>query len=420
MEQKISIAWIDLSLTVKNIFYRKEKTILNGVNGSVNFGSMNALLGPSGSGKTSLLKCINGKIKSGLGKNSKIFLSSEQKINACFIGQNNREHLIMGLTAQQNMIYASKLKNSANNTKIDHKKNVSDILSQLMISDIADTKVMNCSGGEQKRLSIALELTSIIKPNLICIDEPTTGLDSNAAEIVMKCLKILCESHNISIITSIHQPNSDILMMFDKLYVLAKGGICVYSGPPQELSTHLTECGVICNEFQVPIELLLKVSSDYENNEYVYNLANKTSTEKCKILEKCVKETKLYKNGLVFKSKTFKPIDFWYLLLRGMTYTYISQWKTLLTQIIFYILFSIVISNMFNSDIGKPDGCFSFLFDSKTNCVKQLEDDSLLDQNVKFIFFVLVMAMFIQLSVTTITFASDIKIFVNEHQNSMY
>ena len=81
MNEKISIAWIDLNLTVKSVLFRNKKIILNRVNGAVNFGSLTALMGSSGAGKTSLLKCINGKIKSGLGKDSKIFLSSEEKFD---------------------------------------------------------------------------------------------------------------------------------------------------------------------------------------------------------------------------------------------------------------------------------------------------------------------------------------------------
>jgi ABC-type multidrug transport system ATPase subunit len=163
---------------------RKEKIILNGINGSVDFGSLNALMGPSGSGKTTLLKCLNGRNKSGIGCESKIFLNSREKIRSCFIGQHEKEHLIMGLTAKQNLIYASKLKNSDNKFKIYHENNVMNLMSELMLSDIADNKVKDCSGGEQKRLSIALEMTQHIKPNLLCIDEPTTGLDSNSAEVV--------------------------------------------------------------------------------------------------------------------------------------------------------------------------------------------------------------------------------------------
>jgi len=184
MAEKLSMAWVDLTFRVKPFLLRKEKNILKGLNGSVNFGSLNALMGPSGAGKTTLLKCINGKINSGLEDESKIYLSSTEKINSCFIVQHEKENLIMGLTAKQNMIYASKLKNSTNSMKIDHEKNVMDLLEELMISHIVNNKVADCSGGEQKRLSIALELTSVVKPNLLCIDEPTTGLDSKTAETV--------------------------------------------------------------------------------------------------------------------------------------------------------------------------------------------------------------------------------------------
>jgi ABC-type multidrug transport system ATPase subunit len=192
MGEELAIAWIDLTFRVRPLFMRKEKTILSAINGSVNFGTLNALMGPSGSGKTSLLKCINGRNKSGIGEESKIFLNSREKIRSCFIGQHEKEHLIMGLTAKQNLIYASKLTNSENQLKIDHESNAMNLLSELMASDIADTKVEDCSGGEQKRLSIALQMTQRIKPNLLCIDEPTTGLDSNAAEVVkFKSIKFI-------------------------------------------------------------------------------------------------------------------------------------------------------------------------------------------------------------------------------------
>ena len=93
----------------------------------------------------------------------------------------------MCLTAKQNLIFASKLKNSdfkINIESIDHKMNVKTIMEELMISDISDTPVEHCSGGEQKRLTIAVEMTKVDIPNLLCIDEPTTGLDSNIAELV--------------------------------------------------------------------------------------------------------------------------------------------------------------------------------------------------------------------------------------------
>jgi ABC-type multidrug transport system ATPase subunit len=182
LNNKLSIAWIDLTLRIEKTFFREEKIILNQLNGCVEFGSLNALMGPSGSGKTSLLRCLNGRYKTLMTDETRIYLSRFKKIRTCFISQDEREHLLNGLTAKQSLIYASKLKNCDKN--LDHQKNVKDLMKEFLISDIENICIENCSGGEQKRLSIALELTSQIKPNLLCIDEPTSGLDSNAAEVV--------------------------------------------------------------------------------------------------------------------------------------------------------------------------------------------------------------------------------------------
>jgi len=65
----------------------------------------------------------------------------------------------------------------------------------------------------------------------------------------------------MAIVTSIHQPNSLVLTMYDQLYVMAKGGRCVFSGRPNQLKSHLLECGINCPDDVLPIEVLLKVSS---------------------------------------------------------------------------------------------------------------------------------------------------------------
>jgi hypothetical protein len=186
--------------------------------------------------------------------------------------------------------------------------------------------------------------------------------------------------------------------MFDKLYVLAKGGLCVYSGPPQDLKTHLNECRIKCTQYQVSIEVLLKTATKGINDEQVLQLASKTTENKEMLINKLNNETKLVPNGIPFKSKNFKFIDLWYLSMRTMTYTYFSQWKVFLTQLLFYIISPLLIARLFNKDIGKPDGCFSFNLTSNA--------------------FTSVIILLIQMCVTTLTFPADIKIFMNEHQNS--
>ena len=177
------IGFSDLTLKVPKTLFNKEKVIINRINGLFEFCSLNALMGPSGAGKTSLLKSINGLNANYLTKESKIYLSKYRTIKSCFVTQDERDHIMTGITAGEAMTYASKLKNSE--LSFDHKKNVEDLMKELLIFNTFDTLVNKCSGGEQKRLVIAMELTARSnKPNLLCIDEPTSGLDSFAAQVV--------------------------------------------------------------------------------------------------------------------------------------------------------------------------------------------------------------------------------------------
>ena len=185
MNDQVCIAWSDLTLFRSSLL--SSKVVLNSISGYANFGTITAVMGPSGSGLTSLLIALNGfKGFSDryLDQKTKIFLNQNTKIDSIFIDHNEKDYLIMGLTVKQNLIYSSKLKNSSISGNISHELNVQKVLSELMIVDIADNTTADCSGGELKRVAIAQELTALNKPNLILIDEPTTGLDSHIASVV--------------------------------------------------------------------------------------------------------------------------------------------------------------------------------------------------------------------------------------------
>jgi ABC-type multidrug transport system ATPase subunit len=152
-----------------------EKSILNSLFGSIDKQSLVALMGPSGSGKSSLLKCLcNGyQVRGFSGQISKL-----EGSKACFLTQSEGEHLLMKLTVEESLIFASKLKNISNNVEVNHKSNARDLLMKLGLTMCKDVSVYNCSGGQCKRLAIALELTSVKKPEILLLDEPTSGLDS--------------------------------------------------------------------------------------------------------------------------------------------------------------------------------------------------------------------------------------------------
>ena len=185
---KIIIGWKNLTLYRSESIYEmgskkgSSQPILRSLNGQFRFATLNALMGASGSGKTSLLKVLNGRCKTRLSNETEIYLSKFAKIRTCFITQEVSGHLMLGLTAKQVLIYASKLKNTQ--PAVDHEQIAMKWLHELDLEDTANTLTEHCSGGERKRLAVALELTSIEMPNLIQIDECTSGLDSNSAEVV--------------------------------------------------------------------------------------------------------------------------------------------------------------------------------------------------------------------------------------------
>ena len=189
--RNLAIAWINLTVSKKSLFSKKT-TILDNINGQINFGTLTAIIGPSGVGKTTLLSCINGLNQSDISNDSLFYVSKTKSIRQCFIVQEQKEHLLMRLTVKESLMYSSKLKNyQIRKYKYNHEANIERILNDMLLNECKDNLVGLCSGGEQKRLSIAMELTSIVKPNLLCIDEPTSGLDSHAAKKVSRIIIII-------------------------------------------------------------------------------------------------------------------------------------------------------------------------------------------------------------------------------------
>lgn len=178
------LIWSDLEYSVSNLLSNTCKTILNKVNGFIEPQSLTALMGASGAGKSTLMKCLSGVDRHGMSAASDIRFDRSIDVSICFIFQDQNRYLHKSLTVRQSLTYASKLKNSCHSDFVDHNFNVSDLLEQFLLTDIQHNVVKNCSGGQLKRLSIALELSAIRKPNILFIDEPTTGLDSNAAKAV--------------------------------------------------------------------------------------------------------------------------------------------------------------------------------------------------------------------------------------------
>src|ERR1700712_1636121 len=150
MSGKIAIAWTDLTVCVQPFLTKNVKVILNKISGSFKFNSINALMGSSGSGKTTLLKCLNASNKYCFSDDSFVWIPKDIKITKCFIYQNHDQRVMTGLTVRQALTYASKLKNSSE-SNVNHNEIVSQVMNQLLISDVQHNLIDKCSGGEVKR-----------------------------------------------------------------------------------------------------------------------------------------------------------------------------------------------------------------------------------------------------------------------------
>ncbi len=229
--QEINFEVVDLGFT-----FKKKKIGLYDLNFSTSSKNLVGIMGNSGAGKTTLLNLLNGSVKPSKGKiliNGEELYSNSKKLPGLIGNIPQDDLLIEELTVFQNLFYSSKLFfGNLSDEEITEK--VNRCLHSLMLFESKDLLVGDplnkyISGGQRKRLNIALEL--IREPDILFVDEPTSGLSSNDAENVMDLLKQLTLSGKL-IFVVIHQPSSQIFKLFDHLLLLDIGGYPVYFGNP--------------------------------------------------------------------------------------------------------------------------------------------------------------------------------------------
>ncbi|MDQ0963988.1 ABC-type multidrug transport system ATPase subunit/ABC-type multidrug transport system permease subunit [Streptomyces sp. B4I13] len=225
---EVSLDVQDLTVTVDH----GRKVLLDHVSFPVGEKCLLAVVGPSGAGKSTLLGALTGQRPADHGTVVydgrdlyRDYAELRQRIG--LVPQDDILHA--QLTVRSALAYAAELRFPQDTAKAERRDRVEEVIRELGLQERADQPVHSLSGGQRKRVSVALEL--LTKPSLLFLDEPTSGLDPGMDRSVMHMLRGLADDGRTVIVVTHSVLSLDVC---DRLLVLAPGGKVAYYGPPED------------------------------------------------------------------------------------------------------------------------------------------------------------------------------------------
>eukprot|EP00027_Filamoeba_sp_ATCC50430_P018747 CAMPEP_0168573442 /NCGR_PEP_ID=MMETSP0413-20121227/18538_1 /TAXON_ID=136452 /ORGANISM="Filamoeba nolandi, Strain NC-AS-23-1" /LENGTH=655 /DNA_ID=CAMNT_0008606695 /DNA_START=45 /DNA_END=2009 /DNA_ORIENTATION=- len=278
----IEITWhdIDLKIPVRHKYLPwkvvNEKHVLQHLSGYAKPGELLAILGSSGSGKTSLLNVLAGRTTAG-SITGEVFINHEPVPPSKYatIMRNisgyvmQTDYLLPGLTVKEALMYPALFRLPSSMTTQEKMEIVEKVIEELRLQQCRDTKVggefvRGISGGERRRVSIAVQL--LTNPGLLFLDEPTSGLDSTRSHNIMSTLKRLARRGDRTVVCSIHQPRSDIFELFDKILLLSAGQVA-YFGTRDGIVPFFSQLGFDCPKYSNPADFAMDLITVDNKNE---------------------------------------------------------------------------------------------------------------------------------------------------------
>ncbi|XP_067010060.1 ATP-binding cassette sub-family G member 4 isoform X1 [Anabrus simplex] len=407
-KQPVDIRFDNLGFTVSLGFRKGTKKILHEVCGRFPPSQLIAIMGPSGAGKSTLLDILSGYRITGV--TGSVLVDGVQRDldefrrMSCYITQDDRLQPL--LTVLENMKVAADFKLGENVSQEDKLGIIDEILSTLGLFDHKPTRAARLSGGQKKRLSIALEL--VANPLVMFLDEPTTGLDSSSCSQCVKLLQVLARQGR-TIVCTIHQPSASLFQLFDQVYVLAEGE-CLYQGSTDKLVPYLQHVQLPCPMYHNPADYVIELAcGDYgldkidcmvrgtENGRcvdwfddpksaaYVKPCRAKREEEKAPKVHKSLQETSLMNQLKILLSRGFLKSR------RDSTLTHMRILVNILTGLMLGVLF-----------------------------IKAGDEASRVLDNYNLLFGILMHHMMTTMMLTILTFPMEMSILQKEHFNRWY
>ena len=201
------------------------KTVLNGVNATMQTGKCNLIIGSSGSGKTVLMKCMVGLFQPDAGdiiyddQNFTQMTVEEKKeirkqIGMLFQGS----ALFSSMTVEENIVFP--LDMFTKQTKKEKLNRVNEVLDRVNLKGVNKKFPAELSGGMMKRVGIARAI--VLNPKYLFVDEPNSGLDPQTSGLIDKLIQEITEEYNITTVINTHDMNS-VMEIGDNIVYMYQG-----------------------------------------------------------------------------------------------------------------------------------------------------------------------------------------------------
>ncbi len=235
-QQGISVQLINLRKTVRERSTGSPLDIVDGVSMEIEPNSFVVLVGGSGAGKSSLLTCITGTAPCTGGSVCFDGIDTHGNRNAfdAVVGYVPQKDILHeNLTVEQSLLCAARLRIAHDATRGELKAAVAHAIAAVDLQGREKTMIANLSGGQKKRVSIAMEL--LASPRLLVLDEPTSGLSPDLDRSMMElCRKLSHENCTVFMVTH----NMSNINLCDRIAFLGVGGVLCYYGPPETLDDY--------------------------------------------------------------------------------------------------------------------------------------------------------------------------------------
>lgn len=406
--EAVDLQFKDVSYCVSLGFRKGQKEILHKVNGKFPGSQLIAIMGPSGAGKSTLLDVLSGYRKTGVEGavyvNGRIRNLNSFRRMTCYITQDDRLQTL--LTVLENMRIAADLKLGPEVSRHEKESIIEDILTVLGLYEHQFTITKRLSGGQRKRLSIALEL--INNPTIMFLDEPTTGLDSFSCNQVVDLLKQLAKQGR-TIICTIHQPSAKLFQEFDQVYVLSNGE-CMYQGCTNSLVPFLQSVDMPCPVYHNPADYVIELACGEYGDDRIQRMVMEMGNGEC--TEWFTDKRKLLKLEQLRKKHPLKKI-----IEQSEDLTATSQVHQLQVLIKRGIIKARRDATLTHLRIGVNiviAAMLGFLFIDAGN-----EGSRVLD-NYNLLFSILMHHMMATMMLTVLTFPTEMGVILKEHFNRWY